>query len=73
MAGSKPNKPHADLVIARAAVVLTCVPSADDLTGRKEGASVAVSGERIVAVGSPAEVAAQVDTTSAHVIAGRDC
>ncbi|MFH1928562.1 MAG: imidazolonepropionase [Chloroflexota bacterium] len=69
VAEGTPNKPCADLVIARAAVVLTCVPSAGDLTGRREGASVAISGERIIAVGSPAEVAAQVDTTSAEVIA----
>ena len=62
------SSPNADLVITRAAAVLTCVPSAGDLTGRREGASVAISGERIVAIGSPAEVAAQVNTTRAQVI-----
>ena len=62
------SKPHADLIIAGATEVLTCVPSAGDLAGRRKGASVAIAGQRIVAVGSPAEVAAQVDTTSAQVI-----
>ena len=68
MAESKPHKPHADLIIAGATEVLTCVPSAGDLAGRREGVSVAIAGQRIVAVGSPAEVAERVDTTSAQVI-----
>ncbi len=68
MAESKLHKPHVDLIIAGATEVLTCVPSAGDLAGRREGASVAIAGQRIVAVGSPAEVAEQVDTTSAQVI-----
>ena len=68
MAESKPHKPDADLVIAGATEVLTCVPSAGDLAGRREGVSVAIAGQRIVAVGSPAEVAEKVDTTSAEVI-----
>ena len=62
------SKPRADLIIAGATEVLTCVPSAGDLAGRREDISVAIAGQRIVAVGSPAEVAAQVDTTSAQVI-----
>ena len=65
MAGSRH---HADLVIANAAEVLTCVPTPSDPIGRIRGGSVAVAGERIVAVGTAAEVAAQVDTASAQVI-----
>jgi len=68
MSNETPTKPRADLVIAGATEVLTCVPSTDDLVGRRTGASVAIAGERIIAVGSPAEVAQQVDTTSAEVI-----
>jgi imidazolonepropionase len=63
-----PAKPRADLVIAGATEVLTCVPTTDDLVGRQAGASVAIARERIIAVGSPAEVAEQVGTTSADVI-----
>jgi imidazolonepropionase len=61
-------RPKADLIIAGATEVLTCVPTADDLIGRRAGASVAISGEAILAVGSPGEVAQQVDTTTARVI-----
>jgi imidazolonepropionase len=60
--------PQADLLIAEAALVLTAVPAAGDLVGRIPGASVAVAGERILAVGPAAQVAAQVDVTSARVI-----
>jgi len=68
VAGSKSNRPRADLVIARAAEVLTCVPSPGDLAGRRKGVSIAISGERIVAIGSPAEVVSQVDMTLAQVL-----
>jgi len=68
MAGAKSNKPRADWVIAGATRVLTCVPSAGDPAGGRAGASVAIAGEWIIAVGSPSEVAEQVDTTSAEVI-----
>ena len=61
-------KPRADLVIANAAEVLTCVPTSGDLVGRRPGASVAIAGERIIAVGPPAEIAQQVDASSAEVI-----
>lgn len=65
MAGSKH---HADLLIANAAEVLTCVPSSGDLVGRVRGGAVAVAGERILAVGPEADVRAQVDATGAQVI-----
>jgi imidazolonepropionase len=61
-------RPKADLIITGATEVLTCVSAADDLIGRRAGASVAISGEVIVAVGSPSEVAQQVDTGTAQVI-----
>jgi len=63
-----PTKPRVDIIIAGAAELLTCVPSGGDLVGRRTGASVAIAGERIIAVGSPTEVAQQVDTTFAEVI-----
>jgi imidazolonepropionase len=68
MSSETSPKPRADLVVAEATEVLTCVPSAGDLVGRTPGASVAIADERILAVGSPADVAQQVDTTSAEVI-----
>jgi imidazolonepropionase len=70
---SEPDaKLRADLVIAGATEVLTCVPTAEDLVGCRAGASVAIAGERIIAVGSPAEVADQVDTTSSEFIDASD-
>lgn len=62
--------PRADLLIADAALVLTCVPSAAGLTGPLAHASVAMAGGRIIAVGPAAEVAAQVDAASARVVDG---
>ncbi|MFV1858474.1 MAG: imidazolonepropionase [Anaerolineales bacterium] len=61
-------KPQADLLIAGAKEVLTCVPSAGNPIGRKVGASVAIGGERILAVDAPAEIAKQVDLGAARVI-----
>jgi imidazolonepropionase len=63
-----PNpKPQADLLI-RGGTVLTCAPRGDDPVGRIAGGAVAIAGERILAVGTPAEVAAQVDTSAARVL-----
>jgi imidazolonepropionase len=59
---------RADLLIADAALALTAVPAPGDPIGRIPGASVAIAGERILAVGPAAEVASQVDATSARVI-----
>jgi imidazolonepropionase len=65
--------PQADLILAGAAEVLTCVPAGadpigSDPIGRRVGASVAIAGERILAVGAPEEIARQVDATRAQVI-----
>ncbi len=57
--------PAADLIIANAAQVLTCVPSPRDLVGRIENGSVAIAGERIIAVGPAAAVESQVNAASA--------
>ncbi len=64
----RPGKPRADLLIAGAAQVLTCVPCAGDEAGCIPNAAVAIAGERLLAVGPSAEVAAQVDASSARVI-----
>jgi imidazolonepropionase len=61
-------RPRADLLIAEAGLILTAVPSAGDPIGRISGASLAIAGERILAVGPAAEVAARVDATGARVI-----
>jgi imidazolonepropionase len=60
--------PKADLILRGAAEVLTCVPAGADLIGRRPGASVAIAGERILAIGLPEELAHQVDATAAQVI-----
>jgi imidazolonepropionase len=64
--------PQADLILRGAAEVLTCVPAgapaSGDPIGRRTGASIAIAGERILAVGSPAEIARQCDTSRARVI-----
>ncbi len=67
MQGSWPPLPQADLIL-RATEVLTCVATGADPIGRLAGASVAIAGERILAVGAPAEIAGQVDTTRTQVI-----
>ncbi|MBI9046155.1 MAG: imidazolonepropionase [Anaerolineaceae bacterium] len=58
----------ADLLITDAAQVLTCIPAIDDPIGRRDGVNIAICGEHIAAVGSPAEVSRQVDVSSAQVI-----
>lgn len=61
------SKPQADLLV-QGGLILTCAPRGDDPVGRIPGAAVAVVGERIAAVGGPAEVAAQVDISAARVL-----
>lgn len=61
-------RPKADLIISGATEVLTCVPTSGDLTGRRSNTWIAIAGEVIVAVGSPSQVAAQVDTVEAQVM-----
>ena len=60
--------PQVDLILRGATEVLTCVATGSDPIGRLAGASVAIAGERILAIGSPAEIAGQIDTTRAQVI-----
>ncbi len=67
-AWSSKTRVRADLLIANAAQVLTCVPASGDLAGRMGQASVAVAGDRILAVGPAGDVASQVDTAGARVI-----
>lgn len=66
ISGSSRNKPCADLIIQGAAEVLTCIPTAGDLTGCQRGASVAISGERILCVAPTGELEALIDTSSAE-------
>ena len=68
-----PPLPKADLILRGAAEVLTCVatgsdPIGADPIGRRAGASLAIAGEHILAVGAPEEIARQVDATHARVI-----
>jgi imidazolonepropionase len=61
-------KQQADMLITGASEVLTCVPQTDDLIGRIKNGAVAITGERIAAVGSASDVSEQADVTSAQVI-----
>lgn len=61
-------RPKADLIITGATEVLTCVPTSDDLTGRRARAWVAIAGEFILAVGTPSQVTTRVETATAQVI-----
>ena len=61
------SKPQADLLI-RGGTVLTCIPRGDDQIGRIPDGAVAIAGERILAVGTRAEVAAQADVSQARVL-----
>ena len=62
------SRDAADLLIANAAEVLTCGHDATDAIGLIPGGSVAIAGERIVAVGDAESVAATVDLSAARVI-----
>lgn len=67
-AGRMTERLTADLVVSNAAELLTCAAAAGDRIGRIAGGSVAIAGERIIAVGDAQEIAAEVDITSARVI-----
>jgi imidazolonepropionase len=56
------------LVFKDAAEVVTCVPSEGNPAGRINGASVAVAGDQILAVGSFAELAESLDMQAAKII-----
>jgi imidazolonepropionase len=62
------ERPIAELVISDAAELLTCATDATDLVGLVRNGSVAIAGERIIAVGTVAEVDARVDTSRARRI-----
>ena len=62
--------PTPTLLLKNAVEVLTCLPAGDDLIGRVPGGSVAVAGERILAVGPYHDLAARYDLSQARVL---DC
>lgn len=62
------SKPVVELMIAGATQVLTGVASSNYALGPVDNGSVAIRGDRIIAVGPAEEVADQVDATSAQVI-----
>ena len=59
---------RASLLVTGAAQVLTCAAAAPDLVGAIANGVVAIAGERILAVGTRAEVEAAVDTASAKTV-----
>jgi len=61
-------KPSVDLLLTNAAEIITCVPTSDDLIGRISNGTIAVAGERILAIGTSAELEDEFDTSSAKVI-----
>ena len=61
-------KPQADLYISGAREVITCEPGEGDLLGRIPGGAVAIRGSRILSVGSPRKVAAEVDLSAARTL-----
>jgi imidazolonepropionase len=63
-----PAKPRATLLITNAGELLTCVPAGGDPAGRIRRGAIAVADERILAVGTSAEVAGQVDASAAEII-----
>ncbi len=62
------DRPHADLVVANAGEVITCLALGDDRLGRISDGIVAVAGERILDVGTADEVARRVDLSDATPI-----
>ncbi|MEK7448589.1 MAG: imidazolonepropionase [Planctomycetota bacterium] len=59
---------NASLLITNATEVLTCIPSGKDLIGRKKSVAIAITGEKILAVGPLEEIKKQFDTSSAKII-----
>jgi imidazolonepropionase len=66
------RKPPVDLVIHGAAQILTCVPAADDLIGRRDNMSVAINGETIAAVAPMTEITEKYDLSSTRTIDASD-
>ena len=59
------HKPKIDLVLSGSSMVLTCVPGAFNPLGCLRGVDVAIVGEMIAAIGSPAELEQVWDLSSA--------
>jgi imidazolonepropionase len=57
-----------DLLLRGADQVLTCVPAAGDVIGRRQGVVVAIQGERIAAVGPPEALDTEFDLSGARVV-----
>jgi imidazolonepropionase len=64
--------PKADLLV-QGGLVLTCAGREGDPVGRIPGGAIASAGERILAVGRQAEIAAQVDVAGARVLDATSC
>jgi imidazolonepropionase len=62
------TKPAATQIVSGASELVTCAPGATDLVGRIPGGAVAMAGDRILAVGSEAEVAAACDLSGSERI-----
>ncbi|MFO7706857.1 MAG: imidazolonepropionase [Desulfobacterales bacterium] len=62
------EKPKADLYVTGAAEVVTCAPAPGNPLGRIAAGCLAAAGDRILAVGSPADIAARADTSAALVV-----
>ena len=62
------ERPRADLVVANAGEVITCLALGDDRLGRISDGIVAVAGERILDVGTADEIAGRVDLSDATPI-----
>ncbi len=62
------EKPKADLFITGASEVVTCAATHGDPLGRVAHGCVAVAGERIMVVGSAAEVSSRLDLSAARVV-----
>ncbi|MBK9133075.1 MAG: imidazolonepropionase [Betaproteobacteria bacterium] len=63
--------PRATAVVTGAAQVLTCAEGAPDLVGCIAGGVVALAGDRVLAVGTPQDVARRADLAAARVVPAR--
>jgi len=62
------NKPTADLVIINCSQLLTCKENATDLVGLIENGWIAITGEKIAAVGTKKKVTSVIDCNHALII-----
>ncbi len=62
------RRPQADVLVVGASTIVTCAPRAGDPLGRLAGGTVAIAGERIIAVGPAEQVAREVDGSAARVL-----